>query len=428
MNDTIRNALIGGGLMAGAAAIFSTPRRGGSLAAKLSPLQRSLLRTYKAYKDQPEVFIRLSDFVIGALPGDSSASNLPGIIMPRDSLLLDIQFYEERDDATLTDYAKLVRGMVDRNEYYTNTEIFGTPQFYGELAVWMGPQIGRLLKAARKGKLRISSAAKKAYEEGVRYRSGDPENDAGFPSSPEEAEVLRTLSSWHSGIREVGDWLDAVRAMDPLANRMPYRLDTPVIAQPGTVNFYGDRKSGIRPLTIEEAKKASKMWHKELEKQARLGKVIPGKKIMDLGDGYRVEELRSRAHLKAEGEVLSHCIGRGNHYWSAVNTGTHTVHSIRDAEGLPLFTMYISLDENGKYVSVEQGKSYGNRTPGNSGRLFSADECDIIRDWHKGLEKAARGPVSLGYDFSACKTKWAEEEREKARLQRQARGQTRRQR
>ena len=417
MNETMRNALIGGGLLAGAAAIFSSPRRGGSLAAKLSPLQRSLLTAYRAYKADPETFIRVSDFVIGALPGDQSASNLPGIANSQASLLSDIQFYHERPDATLVDYAKLVRGMIDRNEYFTKQEIYGTPEFYGLLTSWTAPQISRLLKASRKGKLRISAATRKDFEQTRQFLTGDPENDANFPATIEEAQMLRTLSKWHEGIGELGDWLDAVRAMDPLANRMPYLLDTPVILQPGTVNFYGEKKKGIRPLTMDEAQKASKMWHKELEKQARLGLAIPGKNVLEVKGG-RVEELRSRAHLKAEGQLLSHCIGRGNHYWSAVNTGTHKVHSLRDEEGLPLFTMYYSMDETGRPVSVEQIKGRSNSRPS------TKKDCAMVREWVNWINKKAGRPVSLSYDFDACKAMWSEEDRAKEQAARQARGET----
>ncbi len=429
MSNSARNWMIGGGLAAGALAIISSSRtRTQGSWAKVSPLQRALLTAARQYKVQPEVFIRIADFVIGAVPGESRISNLPGIKDPAASLLADIQYLEDTDqlpwlregqNASLSDYARLIRERIQNDEYYTRTNLYNTPDFYGLLASWVGPQIGRLLKAARTGKLRVSAAARKDYTDGQQALTGIPDQDNAFPSSPEEAQVLKTLSSWHDGISEVGDWLDAVRAMDPLANRMPYNLKTPVTLKPGVPNFYGDKSKQIRPLTIEEVKRASTLWHKEIERQTQMGKVIPGKLIHQLPQGWRVEKLTSRAHLKAEGTVLSHCIGRSNTYWNTINSGTHTVHSLRDSKGMPQLTLYLTLDDRGKPTRLDQAKGKSNRSPG--GRGAATEECSELRSYMDWLSGGPRH-VPSGHDLNTCKTKWDQEDREKAEAQRQARG------
>jgi hypothetical protein len=429
MSNSARNWMIGGGLAAGALAIISSRRPQGSWA-KMSPLQRALLTASRQYKVQPEVFIRIADFVIGAVPGESRISNLPGIKDPAASLIADIQYLENTNElpwlpegqtASLSDYARLIRQRIQNDQYYTRTNLYNTPDFYGLLASWVGPQIGRLLKAARTGKLRVSAAARKDYTDGQQLLTGIPDQDNAFPASPEEAQVLKTLSSWHDGISEVGDWLDALRAMDPLANRMPYNLKTEVTLKPGVPNFYGDKAKQIRPLTIEEVKKASSLWHREIERQTQMGKVIPGKLIYELPQGWRVEKLTSRAHLKAEGTVLAHCIGRSNTYWNTINSGTHTVHSLRDSEGMPQLTLYLTLDERGKPTRLDQAKGKSNRSPG--GRGSSTEECSELRAYMDWISGDRTHHIPMGGDLAACQTKWAAEDREKAEAQRQAGGQ-----
>ena len=427
MSNSVRNWMIGGGIAAGALAVLSSRTRGSW--AKMSPLQRALLRASSQYKVQPEVFIRIADFVIGAISGESTVSNLPGIKDSAASLLADIQYLEDTDQlpwipegqvASLSDYARLIRVRIEKDEYYTRTNLYNTPDFYGLLASWVGPQIGRLLKAARTGKLRVSASARQDYETGQQSLTGIPDQDNAFPSSPEEAQVLKTLTSWHDGISEVGDWLDALRAMDPLANQMPYNLKTPVVLKPGVPNFYGDKTRQIRPMTIEEVKRASVMWHKEIERQAKMGKVIPGKLLKELPQGWRVERLPSRAHLKAEGDVLTHCIGRSNSYWNTINAGTHAVHSLRDSGGLPQLTVYLELDAQGKPSSVLHALGKSNRVPGSRGS--DTEECSELRaymDWLSGGPRHIPG----GHDLSTCRAKWAEEDREREAAQAQARGQ-----
>ncbi|MAG27734.1 hypothetical protein CMI47_19555 [Candidatus Pacearchaeota archaeon] len=450
---SLRTLLIGGGVVAGVAALWSTSKQGSWA---VSTLQRSLLTGYRQYKDRPEVFVRLSDFAVAVLTDNSG---LPGVNLTRQELLNDITYaaikghtawLREGDEVSLRDYARLLRDMVANNDYYVESDLSTAPPYFGALTAWIAPQIGRLLRDAERGRLKVSQKARKEYREGARFPRDDAELVAQYPSSPEEAQVILTLKDWVSGLGPVGDWLDAVRARDPLANSIPYeqksggKITTPAILKPGVPNLHGDRKKGLRALGIDEAKVASRLFHFELAKQGLAAHVIPATLAHKIPGGWRVEILQTRPHVQSEGNALIHCIGRSPSYWRSVESGTHEIYSLRTPDGTPQQTVYVQVrDRDGTRVNrILQSKGVDNRLPGMRKHIVLREEgppraiihqwwaeplpeeCTQMRAFIKWLEQATNAPVEIQTsDLRPCREVWAEEDRAKAQAQAQARGQ-----
>ena len=78
--------------------------------------------------------------------------------------------------------------------------------------------------------------------------------------------------------------------------------------------------------------------------------VLQGPVVFDFGDGWTVQELPPDA-LKAEGEVMQHCVGT---YCERVRAGKTVIYSLRDPQGLPHVTMEVAPDAPGLAESMSQ--------------------------------------------------------------------------
>ena len=70
--------------------------------------------------------------------------------------------------------------------------------------------------------------------------------------------------------------------------------------------------------------------------------VSQGTVVYSFPDGYTIQELRTAPELKAEGEVMQHCVGS---YCEQVAGGESRIYSLRDAHGNPHVTMEWQVDQ-----------------------------------------------------------------------------------
>lgn len=66
-----------------------------------------------------------------------------------------------------------------------------------------------------------------------------------------------------------------------------------------------------------------------------------GAVVYDFGDGWTIQNLRNKAQLEAEGEVMQHCVGS---YCAPVQSGETIIYSLRDPIGKPHATIEWSPD------------------------------------------------------------------------------------
>lgn len=92
------------------------------------------------------------------------------------------------------------------------------------------------------------------------------------------------------------------------------------------------------------------------EFEVALRGVPQGEVVFEWPDGWTVQKLTEPEQLKAEGEVMQHCVGS---YCEAVAAGQTDVYSLRDAAGNPHATM--EYNENLNRFAQVQGKQ--NREP-----------------------------------------------------------------
>jgi hypothetical protein len=91
-----------------------------------------------------------------------------------------------------------------------------------------------------------------------------------------------------------------------------------------------ETKQNLGRVTLAQALEAIANY----EFKTRL--VPQGEVVYTFPDGYTVQELRTEPELKAEGDVMQHCVGS---YYVQVASGESHIYSLRDSHGNPHVTM-----------------------------------------------------------------------------------------
>ena len=298
--------------------------------------QKRLLWLHKQYGRDPEVFIRAAS-IVGFLTASQDrwyqATPADALAHP-EQLLRDLEVYlidappgwlrsrwgqtiqghgasplgGKRAALTLDDYAESVVQSIRDGDYHEmgESDDLRVRNPYDRYAGWIGKVVNSLVKAHRKGtlKLRGREPGEMAFGTGEGYYS------------------------------EEGDWIQDTRYL-PLIQRLRLLVES----MPQIRDWAEAERVNLMGLTYQQAKRRSNLWHRELEKQELAEGAEPGKVVFRFADGWTVQHLTKRAHLKQEGKALKHCVGATPVYWDAIQRGHSRILSLRDAQGVPQVTM-----------------------------------------------------------------------------------------
>lgn len=146
------------------------------------------------------------------------------------------------------------------------------------------------------------------------------------------------------------------------------------------------------------------------EHEFKTSLVPQGEVVYAFPDGYTVQELRTAPELKAEGEVMQHCVGS---YCEQVSSGLSRIFSLRDPHGNPHVTAEWQVNDNdeerwpyGHFVQI-YGKQ--NEPPAEKYKpyvqqfireKFDADPRSMLLAGAKARELNLAGADLRGIDFT----------------------------
>jgi hypothetical protein len=175
------------------------------------------------------------------------------------------------------------------------------------------------------------------------------------------------------------------RLISWIARELDQRLHTTREIFPGDwpdlriiADWAGATAPGLTRMTITQAEDLAQRWHGRRAKggvweewRKRVDKEVQaGRRMMDAAvqvtwpDGVTLVELREKAQLDQEGEVMNHCVGRFESYFEGIESGRHRILSLRDPDGWPVLTFQVRSGYMEKSShAIEQVRGPSNAMP-----------------------------------------------------------------
>jgi hypothetical protein len=320
-------------------------RLGSADTRRLSPLQKRLLRVSRSLGIRnPEAAIRAQDLVISLVRG--ARHNLPGLTMPRETLLRDIRDLKG-SDADLDDYLALTDQMIVDNKHYAGSSTFPLDLTqrtrFDKLVPWIAIEVERQVQARRSGQ-------------------------------QTEAELYRKLGQMVQAMGGIADWIE--------------QTNPPNMTLRNAFDWLEGRGKGERPFTYNQVRYRTGRWHSAMQATAPM-QITRGQAVYQGPDGVVVEKLSTKQCLEQEGSTLGHCVAG---YAGRVQRGETIIYSMRLPNGMPLITLEIEPDKDtglpthprsplaaktGRataYVKVRQAKGKKNRHLGGRKATYAL-EC-----------------------------------------------------
>ena len=321
------------------------------------------------YRKQPEVFVRAASLVANlADPRTYSPPN--DLTAPEGRLIGDLahlmtgegrKYYDpDRTDAddpqnvhpdwidevrgklSLKDYADAILDSVRKGNYHEGENLDRSR--YDKYVAWVAREVKRIIDARNRGTLKVSSGTQEHWEFLDRSRA------AALARNPRSFLLQWDSDNYQPSARHQA----AVRRFDLIHTNLP-----------GIVDWASDARPNIMQLSYNQAIRRSNAWHRELKKKEIAESVEPGEVVFRFGDGWTVQKLSTRAHLKQEGAALDHCVGQARHYGDEMQEGKIEVYSLRDQKGSPWVTMEARPNWKARNSprSMIQAKAVRNRKP-----------------------------------------------------------------
>jgi hypothetical protein len=124
----------------------------------------------------------------------------------------------------------------------------------------------------------------------------------------------------------------------------------------------------IMKLTFRQAAARSDRWHNEgvgvPGARSRPTIAMAGEVVHRFPDGWTIQRLPSQAHVREEGVVMHHCVGKQPFYWNQVLAGAWTLESLRDPKGKSYLTLTVKPDGEILYAKGHWDRDPGSADPG----------------------------------------------------------------
>jgi hypothetical protein len=325
------------------------------------------------YRKQPEVFVRAASLVANlASPGGYSPNDLtapesrligdmahlltaeggkyynPDRLLPYEPL---IEQYgdphpdwidEVRGKLGLKDYADIVLDSVRKGNYHEGENLDRSR--YDKYVAWVAREVKRIIDARNRGTLKVSRGTQEHWEFLERSRA------AALARNPRSFLLRWDSDNYQPSARHE----EAARRFGLIHTNLP-----------GIVDWASGTRPNIMQLSYNQAIRRSNAWHRELKKKEIAESVEPGEVVFRFGDGWTVQKLSTRAHLKQEGAALQHCVGQARHYGDEMQEGKIEVYSLRDQKGSPWVTVEARPNWKARNSprSMIQAKAVRNRKP-----------------------------------------------------------------
>lgn len=204
-----------------------------------------------------------------------------------------------------------------------------------EMATRLGVVLPRKIRSGTAGRLDWLRTRK--VDPRVMAKVEDALAEAGIDSNSTTWSVLDPWLTWYAfSLAETEP--EAWPALAPLSEMVDWAMAVERTLAP--------------PLTVRQASALSAAWHentggdsawidwaRRVEGWKRVGKVpSPAEVLHRWPDGTTLSRLRTVEHLREEGEITGHCVGRGG-YDAAVTNGSTVILSVRNREGFPVVTL-----------------------------------------------------------------------------------------